>query len=377
MYRIHPDTGEILVPHVFDDGSFGAADPANGSKRHHIANRVPVNGVEGLRECVRKGWPIWMSIRGTRDRRLVSKGIVDAAAPGEPAAAPAPRPARPARAVQEPVPAPPAHTFPASPVEAGTEAKEFLSIIAALSDREIDQELERPRRLLVATHRHGGKLLEMAYAPFDHVNVGAKVVIVGITPGRQQMKEAVAEARRAAAAGLPDGEVLARAKVHASFAGQMRSNLVKLMDAVGLNDMLGIATTASLWGADSHLAHFTSALRYPTFADGKDYNRSPDLNDVPFLFGKARAWLKEELAQVPDAVIVPMGDMIAEVLTRIGREMSVPAERLLSSMPHASPSNNGRISSFLGAKGESDPMRRRFRETVAKVEALSTAPFRP
>jgi len=33
--------------------------------------------------------------------------------------------------------------------------------------------------------------------------------------------------------GLSDAEVLARAKVYASFAGSMRTNLVKLMDAVG------------------------------------------------------------------------------------------------------------------------------------------------
>lgn len=86
------------------------------------------------------------------------------------------------------------------------------------------------------------------------------IVIVGITPGRQQMREAIEEARRAMMLGLSDAEVLARAKVHASFAGTMRTNLVKLMDAVGLNVLLGIASTASLWGGDSRRAHFTSAL---------------------------------------------------------------------------------------------------------------------
>jgi hypothetical protein len=115
----------------------------------------------------------------------------------------------------------------------------------------------------MATHVHKSRRLDVAYAPFDHLNIGADIVIVGITPGKQQMRAALEEAYRAIMLGLPDTEVLARAKVHASFAGTMRTNLVKLMDAVGLNGSLGIASTVSLWGVDSHRAHFTSALRYP------------------------------------------------------------------------------------------------------------------
>jgi hypothetical protein len=46
-------------------------------------------------------------------------------------------------------------------------------------------------------------------------------------------------------------DVLARAKVHASFAGDMRKNFVKLMDAVGLDDWLRIRSTATLWTTDS------------------------------------------------------------------------------------------------------------------------------
>jgi hypothetical protein len=86
--------------------------------------------------------------------------------------------------------------------------------------------------------------------------------------------------------------------------GTMRTNLVKLMDAAGLNVLLGIASTASLWGVDSHRAHFTSALRYPTFVDGENYSRSPDMSGVPFLLDRSRNWLKEELSLFPDAVIV-------------------------------------------------------------------------
>ncbi len=374
MHRINPETGEVLVPHVFDDGTYGAADPKLGKRRHHIANRVIVESIEELKEYLRKGWPVWMSIRGTRDRRLISKGIIDADPP---------------QSESTPYVAPQANIVTAQSVPR-TAAKELvrlvpivrsagaiaggvaecLQIIASMAEAEVAAETDSPRRLLMATHVHKSKRLDVAYAPFDHVNIGADIVIVGITPGKQQMRAALEEAYRAIMLGLPDAEVLARAKVHASFAGTMRTNLVKLMDAVGLNVSLGIASTASLWGVDSHRAHFTSALRYPTFVDGENYSRSPDMNGVPFLFDRSRNWLKEELSLFPDAVIVPMGDMVSEVLTRIGREMSISNDRILAGMPHASGANNGPISKFLGGAGE-DEWRRRFVSIAAKVRSLS------
>jgi hypothetical protein len=37
----------------------------------------------------------------------------------------------------------------------------------------------------------GGKRIEIAYAPLDHVNIDARIVVVGLTPGRQQMRTAL------------------------------------------------------------------------------------------------------------------------------------------------------------------------------------------
>jgi hypothetical protein len=241
-----------------------------------------------------------------------------------------------------------------------------------MSPPDVAVETENPRMLMMDTHVYKLKRLDVAYAPFDHINTGADIVIVGITPGKRQMREAIDEARRALSLGLSDAEALARAKVHASFAGSMRVNLVKLMDAVGLNHLLGIVSTASPWGQDCHRAHFTSALRYPTFVDGKNYSRSPDLNRVLFLFDSSVKWLKEELSLFTNAVIVLMGDMVSEMLTRVGREMAISNDRILAGMPHASGANNGPISKFLGAAGEDDEWRGRFSSIAAKVGSLGS-----
>ncbi|MGH7101846.1 MAG: hypothetical protein ACREFJ_05565 [Acetobacteraceae bacterium] len=239
-----------------------------------------------------------------------------------------------------------------------------------MSPTEIAAEIDSPRMLLMDTHLYKLQRLDIAYAPIDHVNASADIVIVGITPGKQQMREAIDEARRAIRLGLSDAEVLARVKIHASFAGSMRVNLVRLMDAVGLNRLLAITSTASLWGTDNNRAHFTSALRYPTFVDGGNYSRSPDINSVPFLSDRSVQWLKEELSLLTNPVIVPMGDMVSEVLTRLGREMAISNDRILAGMPHASGANNGRISRFLGAATEDDEWRRRFMGIAAKVRSL-------
>ena len=73
------------------------------------------------------------------------------------------------------------------------------------------------------------------YAPFEHIQHSAKVVIVGITPGEQQARNALLEARRQLIAGASQAMALSKAKVFASFSGPMRANLVAMLDHVGLH----------------------------------------------------------------------------------------------------------------------------------------------
>jgi hypothetical protein len=77
--------------------------------------------------------------------------------------------------------------------------------------------------------------LSISYAPFDYITPRAKVVIVGITPGAQQAANALAEARRQLLAGSTAEAALKAAKVFASFSGPRRTNLVAMLDYIGLN----------------------------------------------------------------------------------------------------------------------------------------------
>ena len=61
---------------------------------------------------------------------------------------------------------------------------------------------------------------ELYYVPFEHMNVEAKLVIVGITPGPRQIALAYEAARVALNAGLNDLQVSCSAKKKAPLAVQ-------------------------------------------------------------------------------------------------------------------------------------------------------------
>ncbi|MGB3626838.1 MAG: hypothetical protein WA989_13470 [Henriciella sp.] len=147
-----------------------------------------------------------------------------------------------------------------------THANDFLPWLKTASDTELKREIDAPDALLIDKAWQGSKRIDIAYAAFDHVTRTAKIVIVGITPGRQQMANALQECRRQLRSGAAADVALAAAKVHASFSGPMRANLVAMLDDIGVAQLLGLESTAALWGSASDLAHFTSALRYPVLS---------------------------------------------------------------------------------------------------------------
>jgi hypothetical protein len=142
----------------------------------------------------------------------------------------------------------------------------FSSLLTSSSESEIRADVTLGSRLLLAESGD----LSISYAPFEHIQHGAKVVIVGITPGEQQARNALLEARRQLLSNTDVATALAKAKVFASFSGPMRANLIAMLDHIGLNRWIDLASMADLWGARSDLVHFTSALRYPVFSRGKN-----------------------------------------------------------------------------------------------------------
>ncbi|SDR58133.1 hypothetical protein SAMN05519103_06017 [Rhizobiales bacterium GAS113] len=83
------------------------------------------------------------------------------------------------------------------------------------------------------------------FAPFDWINDKADIVIIGVTPGKQQALEALLSFRAALAGGASLDEAAQRAKSAASFKGGMRTLGARLMDHFGLHRLFGLTSTLS------------------------------------------------------------------------------------------------------------------------------------
>jgi hypothetical protein len=196
----------------------------------------------------------------------------------------------------------------------------------------------------------GGKLVQMIYAPFDHVNRKARLVIVGMTPGRVQAANALRAARQALIAGKPVEMAAAEAKVFASFSGPMRSNLVRMLDHIGISELLGISSTAQFWTDRSDLVHFTSAMRYPVFVDNENWSGQPDIVRTPQLRGWLESYTGTELADLKDAIIVPLGPKVTAAMQHLASRGMVDRTKILDGLPHPSGANAERIAFFVGDK---------------------------
>jgi hypothetical protein len=131
----------------------------------------------------------------------------------------------------------------------------------------------------------------------------------------------------------------------------MRNNLVAMLNLVGFDQVLGIESCARLFSADSGLIHFTSALRYPVFLNGKNYSGNPSMIRNKLLRQHIEKYLAEEIrALSADCLYIPLGPKVAEVFEHLSKNGVLSHGRVLSGLPHPSGANNERISYFLGKK---------------------------
>ena len=188
------------------------------------------------------------------------------------------------------------------------------------------------------------------YIPFDVVNTKAKVVLVGITPGFTQWKNAMVEAQRQLKAGASPDAARIAAKRTGGFSGAMRPNLINLLDKIGLQRWLKIGSCEALFGQQSHLVQTTSILRHPIFVSNTNYNGTPSMIRTPFLRQHILDHFAKEAAQLQDVIYIPLGPKVSEGLSWLAGEGVLSADRILTGLPHPSGANAERIAYFLGNK---------------------------
>ena len=169
--------------------------------------------------------------------------------------------------------------------------------------------------------------IEIYYAPFDYINSKAKIMIVGITPGLQQMLQSFEAVK--------EGRSLKEVKDLSSFKGSMRTTLIKYLDALNINKKLKIKSCESLFNINSKYLHSTSLIKYPVFDKGRNYSGS-GLLKKKILLDFLEAHFVKELKKLDKTIIVPLGNTVSSTIDYLNNEFKLNLKCFLKGFPHPS-----------------------------------------
>ena len=169
--------------------------------------------------------------------------------------------------------------------------------------------------------------IEIYYAPFEYINPKAKIVIVGITPGLQQMIQSFQA--------IKDGKSLSEVKDLSSFKGAMRTTLVKFMDELRINKILKIQSCECLFNLNNKYLHSTSLVKYPVFEKGKNYSGVNILKKKILLDFIEDNFLKE-LEVFQGSIIVPLGNSVSTTIDYLNTKHQLKLKCFLKGFPHPS-----------------------------------------
>jgi hypothetical protein len=203
------------------------------------------------------------------------------------------------------------------------------------------------RRLLMGEDGKVG----VYYAPFDYLNRGAKVVLVGITPGPTQARNALLEAHKRLKEGSSIESALREAKRFGAFSGdQFRVNLVHQLDDWGVHTWLGISSTSELFEGSESLVQSTSLLRYPVFVDGRKYEGTPNMLKQPLLRHHLREYFVTEVHELKDALFIGLGPKVWGVLDALVQEGAIDQRQVFNGVFHGSGENTYRVNYAVGPR---------------------------
>ena len=193
--------------------------------------------------------------------------------------------------------------------------------------------------------------IEIYYAPHnEYLNPKAKVFIIGITPGFQQMSTAIATARKELEVSDNIEEIQYKCKVEARFSGSLRKNIISMLDGIELNNMFNLQSCSQLFDEDDYLLHTISLIPYPVFVKGENYTgHTPKLVKSQFLMKYIYENFINELKKLDkseEILLIPLGKAVEEVLIKLKEDGIIKEEQILIGFPHPSGANVNRVTQF-------------------------------
>jgi hypothetical protein len=134
-----------------------------------------------------------------------------------------------------------------------------------------------------------------------------------------------------------------RAQRAGSLSGPMRTRLAWLLDELGVPRRLESESATTLL-QDGSLVQTTSCVRYPTFRRRGERNWNgarPGLLQHPETRAYVFEVLTAELAALPGALVMPLGQRAGEAVDALVGAGLVEANRCCIGTPHPSPANAG------------------------------------
>ncbi|MBC6003205.1 hypothetical protein H8891_05275 [Paeniclostridium sp. NSJ-45] len=190
--------------------------------------------------------------------------------------------------------------------------------------------------------------IKIYYAPHnDYLNSKAKIFIVGITPGFQQMSTAISTARKELELETNIEEIQYKCKVAGRFSGSLRKNIISMLDYIKLNEALSINSCTDLFEDKDYLLHTVSLVPYPVFVKKQNYSgHTPKLLKSEFLMKYVYDnFIKEvnNIENLKDILIIPLGRAVEEVLYKLSEEGIICEKQILKGFPHPSGANVNRV----------------------------------
>lgn len=150
---------------------------------------------------------------------------------------------------------------------------------------------------------------------------------------------------------LEDEEIKKECKRNSRFAGSMKRNLIEMLDELNLNKKLAIDSCSELFEAKDELLHTTSIIPYPVFINNKNYTGSnPKILDDEVLYSYTKKYFYKEVKKMQNALIIPLGKAVEEVLEFMIDEGFIKKEQCLFGFPHPSGANGHRKKQFVENK---------------------------
>ncbi|MEF9992309.1 MAG: hypothetical protein RR765_09425 [Peptostreptococcaceae bacterium] len=225
---------------------------------------------------------------------------------------------------------------------------DYIEIIKELpiKDKYTKEELLTEKFLI---EREGN--IEIYYAPHnEYLNPKAKIFIIGITPGFQQMSTAISTARKELELSDDIESIQYKCKVAGRFSGSLRKNIISMLDGIKLNEALNLNSCSELFQEKDYLLHTVSLIPYPVFVKKQNYTgHTPKLIKTDFLMKYVYRNFINELERIEnfrDILLIPLGKAVEEVLDKLRDEGIISENQILTGFPHPSGANVNRMIQF-------------------------------